>query len=187
MNVGAAGCRTQQRNAHSTESRVVRYQWHPWFEQEVWIHQSRHCLRQAEKVLRCGLSPDLDRHSVEVPLWMFDAVACEAMALAKTPVANAAALAEPKSVLDFFRRAKLAGSSHSKPPMLTTSGDADVQGLNPVAPQFATKPVRAEVSRPVVANATQRMPESARTIARAPPLRTRRALEPAKPAKGGRR
>lgn len=34
------GCTSHQRNTHSTESRVVRYRWHPWFDQEVWIHRT---------------------------------------------------------------------------------------------------------------------------------------------------
>ena len=40
-NVAASGCTSHQRNTHSNESRVVRYPWHPWFDQEVWIHRTR--------------------------------------------------------------------------------------------------------------------------------------------------
>jgi hypothetical protein len=51
---GAAGarCTTKQRNTHSTESRVIRYRWHPWFDREVWIHRTR--VGEALAVARCG-------------------------------------------------------------------------------------------------------------------------------------
>jgi hypothetical protein len=48
---------------HSTESRFVRYRWHPWFDREVWVHQARRDSRPGEPLVRCGLTPDLDARS----------------------------------------------------------------------------------------------------------------------------
>jgi hypothetical protein len=49
--------------------------------------------------VRCGLTPDLDRRSVEIPLWMFDAALCGAMRLAVEPALCAEALRELKILL----------------------------------------------------------------------------------------
>ena len=49
---------------------------------------------RCEPVVRCGLTPDLDARSVEIPLWMFDAAACGVMPTATAPVVTADALRE---------------------------------------------------------------------------------------------
>ncbi len=95
----AAGgcCTSQQRNTHSTESREVRYRWHPWFGLVVWVHLTR--VSQAQDVVRCALTPELGARATEIPLWMFDAAACVLMNLADEPTVDVEALRDLNTLL----------------------------------------------------------------------------------------
>ena len=107
----ARRCTTQQRNTHSTESREVRYRWHPWFGLVVWVHLTR--VIQAQDVVRCALTPELGAHATEIPLWMFDAAACVLMDLADEPTVDVEALRELSTLLRHVR-----GPSDAAVPML---------------------------------------------------------------------
>jgi hypothetical protein len=68
----AHGWTTQQQNAHVTEQREVLYRWHPWHGRTVSIVGAM--VRGGVAIFRCR-SDDSGR-TLEVPQWMFDAVAC---------------------------------------------------------------------------------------------------------------
>ena len=158
----ASGCgdRTQQRNTHSTESRVVRYRWHPWFGQEVWLHQVRRGQPSAGPVLRCGLTPDLDAKAVEIPLWMFDAAACGAMPMATAPVVNTDALRELSRLVEATHATcgVLPQAEH-----LIASGGAHGQDCHPVAFGDPTVPLAAAPAESVVGGDASRTPPTGRT------------------------
>lgn len=64
------------------------------------MHQARRGHRPCEPIVRCGLTPDLDVRSVEIPLWMFDTAACGVMLMATAPVVTADALRELRMLLE---------------------------------------------------------------------------------------
>jgi hypothetical protein len=96
-NVAFERCTSQQRNTHSTETLEVRYRWHPWFGRTVWVHRTR--ALEDQEFVRCGLTPDLDAHANEIPMWMFDAGVCGHMHASDEPVVSLDALRELKSLL----------------------------------------------------------------------------------------
>jgi hypothetical protein len=69
-NGGAAGYTSRQRNTHSTESREVRYPWHPWFGRSVTVYEA--LSKSGHRVCRCGFDDQRNDRSLEVPTWMFD-------------------------------------------------------------------------------------------------------------------
>ena len=164
--------RTQQRNTHSTESRVVRYRWHPWFGQEVWVHQVRRGQRSPGPVLRCGLTPDLDAKAVEIPLWMFDAEACGAMWMATAPVVNTDALHELTRVLEANHATcgVLPQAEH-----LIASGGAHGQDRPVVAAGDTTIDLSGAPAESVVGGDAARTPPAGRTPAGPHDPRTRAA------------
>jgi hypothetical protein len=82
---------------NSTESRVVRYRWHPWFGCTVWIHCTR--VVGDETFVRCGLTPDLTIRASEMPSWMLDAGVCGVMDMAEAPQVCVGALRALKALL----------------------------------------------------------------------------------------
>jgi hypothetical protein len=79
----------------------VRYRWHPWFGRTVWVHRTR--AFEDQQIVRCGLTPDLDAHAIEIPMWMFDAGTCGHMHASNEPVVSMEALRELKSLLTHAR------------------------------------------------------------------------------------
>jgi hypothetical protein len=47
-----------------------------------------------QTVVRCGLEEDPQLHRLEVPLWMFEAAACDRLRLAESCVVSVDALAQ---------------------------------------------------------------------------------------------
>ena len=78
--LAGARCTTQQRNTHSTESREVRYPWHPWFGRMITVYAT--LTKGGHPLCRCGLDDQHHERSLEVPTWMFEPVACERVRLA---------------------------------------------------------------------------------------------------------
>jgi len=70
---GAARCTTRFENAHGTARRAVLYRLHPWFGREVFVHGATD---RAKGVFRCTLDGSDRARSLEIPVWMFDRVAC---------------------------------------------------------------------------------------------------------------
>ena len=91
------------------------------------MHQARQCQWRSETVVRCGLTPDLDARSVEVPLWMFDGAVCDVMVLSEAPTSSAAALRELKILLLATRDANAGQSRQSEHLEPFAPGDAHVE------------------------------------------------------------
>ena len=182
-----AGCTSQQRNTHSTDSRVVRYRWHPWFGQEVWVHQARQCQWHAETVVRCGLTPDLDARSVEVPLWMFDGAVCDVMVLSEAPTSSAAALRELKILLLATRNANAGRSRQSEHLELFAPGDAHVDDSQAVLSGVAIDVVPTSSASADMGDDAHRESHSGRTAAGAHVVRVRRTPIRLHASRGGTR
>jgi cytochrome c551/c552 len=76
QNAGACGCTIARQNTHVIECREVLYRWHPWFGQSVYIHHEID--KPGDAVYRCNLTGGRSDRFLEVPVWMFDRVACAA-------------------------------------------------------------------------------------------------------------
>lgn len=72
-NVVPARNTTPQPRAHDTTLEVL-YPWHPWFGEQVVVHQVID--RRDRAVFRCRLVSNLAAKPREVPQWMFDPAAC---------------------------------------------------------------------------------------------------------------
>ena len=97
---GATGCTTLRHKTHVTTGgtdAVVAYRWHPWFGRNVYVYEVID--RCAGAVARCRLRDGLTEAVQEVPVWMLDAGACDAMRLVPVPVASASALVELRGLL----------------------------------------------------------------------------------------
>ena len=82
---------------HIIESREVRYPWHPWYGQRVWIHAR--FVKNGVASFRCGLEESTGDRSTHLPQWMFDAVACCDLRLTLTPVVSCEPLAPLKALI----------------------------------------------------------------------------------------
>ena len=93
---GSAGT-SRQSNAHSTESREIRYPWHPWYGRPVWIHRA--FVKAGQAVYRCSLEQNLVGPLLEIPQWMLDSGACCRVHGAENPAVDCAALQDLKLLL----------------------------------------------------------------------------------------
>jgi hypothetical protein len=96
--VGAGRCTTRRGNAHRTEERNVLYLWHPWAGYIVHIHSVIE--KAAGDVFRCSRDDGASRRLLELPIWMFDLVACAPMRVATFPQVDIAALQALRTLLD---------------------------------------------------------------------------------------
>src|SRR5262245_45492921 len=124
---GAARCRTPQHKTTLIDVRSVRYPFHPWFGQEVYVlAQGR---RHGQAVLDCRVDLDNAR-TLEVPAWMFDDAACVAAAVTSQPRVCFQALRRLRRLLDTGPcPPATVDDQHPCPP---SKGDAD--GSEPAAP-----------------------------------------------------
>jgi hypothetical protein len=138
---GGLGCTTEGSNTHKTETRVVRYPWHPWYGRPVGVRgiRKRHDL----KVLFCTACDAHEFPVLEVPEWMFDSVICGRLERAERARVDGRALRERKSLLESAtprrEQAVLEAQHHPK-----LSGGADakeiqVESTGPV-PGDSTEP-----------------------------------------------
>jgi hypothetical protein len=134
-NAGVQRCTSRQRNTHSTESRDVRYPWHPWFGRSVTVYEA--LTKGGHAICRCGFDDQRNDRSLEVPAWMFESAACDHLRLTATPFVDCQALIELKAVLQTAPRADVLQAPHHS---LTASGGADATGQRPI-PSLATDPV----------------------------------------------
>ena len=151
----ACGCsraRTRH-NAHKTETWVVRYTWHPLYEQPVEVRVGE----RYHGVVRCFV-PGEERRAKLLPEWMLDEAVCARMHLAKGPCASIAAL---EALLD----------------LLAETGTVDAGShLADVAAHGATIEEEGSAARadgtgpadPVVGDAAGRMPPRGGRAAHAP-------------------
>src|SRR3954471_2686127 len=79
---------TSHHKTHSTGSGdevVVFYAWHPWAGRAVRFHEVIE--RATGTAARCSLADAPIARPQEIPVWMFDPVACRTMRAAPQPVA----------------------------------------------------------------------------------------------------
>ena len=133
---GAGGnCTSRRQHAHVTESRVVLYRWHPWYQQTVYV--SGRSARGEQAVVRCALEQADVARALEVPQWMFDALTCARTSLAVSPSVDVAALREAaillraavrpegRPVLQAEHKCK-PGGAYATHDEITAEGSADV-------------------------------------------------------------
>ena len=84
-------------NTDSTESREIRYPWHPWCGRSVWIHRT--VVKGGRTLYRCSPNQNHEARLFEVPQWMFESDACCQGHSAEKPAANCAALLDLKLFL----------------------------------------------------------------------------------------
>jgi hypothetical protein len=88
---------SRQSNTHSTESREIRYPWHPWYGRPVWIHGA--FVKGGQAVYRCSLEQNHEARRFEIPQWMFDSGACCRVHRAENATVDCAALHDLKLLL----------------------------------------------------------------------------------------
>jgi hypothetical protein len=96
---GGSGRRdtSRQSNTHSTESREIRYPWHPWYGRPVWIHRA--FVKAGQAVYRCSLEQNLEGPLLEIPQWMLDSGVCCRIHSAENAAVDCAALQDLKLLL----------------------------------------------------------------------------------------
>jgi hypothetical protein len=95
---GAGGsCTTRQLDTHNIDCREVRYPWHPWHGQQVWIRRSS--ARTGLPVYQCAADANACRRLLEIPQWMFEASVVCLIRLSATPTPSIEALREVKALM----------------------------------------------------------------------------------------
>ena len=101
-NGGALGCTTEGSNTHKTDTREVRYAWHPWYQRRVLVHGIRK--RTGAIVLQCTLE-EREFPVLELPEWMFDLGTCSYLNIAAAARVNCGSLRALKTLLESVVRA----------------------------------------------------------------------------------
>jgi hypothetical protein len=151
---------SRQRNTHSTESRQVRYPWHPWFGRAVTVSEAP--TRCGQRVCQCGFDDSQNDRSLEVPAWMLESAKCDHLRLAGTPTVGCDALVELSRVLRGALRAdRLQAQHHS----LNAEGGADAAVLTP-STTLAADPVSSASTSdtPALSDAPARHPAQGDSI-----------------------
>jgi hypothetical protein len=94
-----------------------------WYGRAVWIYEIR--MGRAQAAARCGLEPTQCAKSLEVPLWMLEAVSCSTMCRAEDPRVDCTALQKLKTLLHdsvLQDRHPLAGGADADPHETTPTG-----------------------------------------------------------------
>ena len=131
---GGLDCTTEGSNTHKTETREVRYPWHPWYGQSVSVRGIRN--RHGLKVFFCVLDEEHEFPVLEVPEWMFDPVVCVRLERAERARVDGWALRELKSELESARsrqeQAVLEAQHHSKLLGGADAKEIQVESIGPV-------------------------------------------------------
>jgi hypothetical protein len=91
------GCTTERLNTHKTDTREVRYRWHPWYACQVVVRGIRH--RRGVIVLNCRADDDGASPVLEVPEWMFDPRICRRVRQGETATVDCCALRALRTLL----------------------------------------------------------------------------------------
>ena len=97
LNVASRGYTTEQRRTHITDIREVRYRFHPWSGQRVFVKAIG--IRNGPPLLRCRLDDARGFPVLEIPQWMFDVHVCARMELHDRPFVCCQALRDLKTLL----------------------------------------------------------------------------------------
>ena len=146
-NDGECGYTTHQDHTHSTESREVRYPWHPWFGRVIWIKQTR--VNQGQLIVRCALEQRHDARSIELAHWMFDSAVCCQMRMAEAPLVGVEALRELRILLALSAAPKAEGMLQDQHHTLPVKGGADAS-LTQVPRENPTSTVSSAAERSAV-------------------------------------
>src|SRR6516165_3930756 len=120
---------SRQRNTHSTESREVRYSWHPWHDRMVTTHRS--FTRNGRALFFCSVEESLEGRLLEIPQWMFDPAICCRMQLAAVPTVSCEALLDLKTVLQCALPPEREVVLQAQHPCLLSRGGADAKITEP--------------------------------------------------------
>ena len=141
-------CTTRQRNTHNTESREVRYPWHPWCGRTVTVYEA--LTKGGHPVCWCGFDDQRNGRSLEVPTWMFDPGTRDPLRLAGTPMVSCQALIVLKVLLETAQRGDMLQGQHRS---LNATGGADATVRTP-PPTLAAEPLSVSATpTSVVSNA----------------------------------
>ena len=94
---GLHGYTTEQRKTHITDIREVRYRFHPWSGQRVFVKAIG--IRNGPPLLRCRVDDARGFPVLELPQWMFDVHVCARMELHDRPLVCCQALRDLKALL----------------------------------------------------------------------------------------
>ena len=96
-NGAARYCNTQGSNAHITGERQVLYAWHPWSDGIVTVHSIID--KGTGPVARCCLAGEAAGLPLEIPIWMFDRMACAAARFEDDPQVGITSLSALRALL----------------------------------------------------------------------------------------
>lgn len=116
-------CKTRLSNTHNTAERRVLYDYHPWAGRSVGI--DRVVEKSGIAVARCKLSSDAPGLPLELPLWMFDRLACSAVRCLQHPQVDLVALCDLRCLLT-----EIAGTDGSKAAASSTAPDLSADVLS---------------------------------------------------------
>ena len=169
---------TPRRNAHSIETRVVLYRWHPWHERAVYVVST---LEKIEPVFRCALEPGDRVRTIDIPQWMFDPAVCRRIEIVTSPSVSVTALRDLAQVYASVRGAEpraMVEAEHSTTP--------DRGGAHAIpdgtAAERPARAVSAPANKSFVARSSSGSSRPGRAADRKAPARTPRA-----PVRRGRR
>ena len=100
--VAGPDCTTEGSNTHKTDTREVRYAWHPWYQRRVLVRGTRK--RYGATVLQCTLE-EREFPVLELPEWMFDLGTCSYLNIAAAARVNCGSLRALKTLLESVVRA----------------------------------------------------------------------------------
>ena len=140
-------CTSRQRNTHSTESREVRYLWHPWCGRSVTVYET--LTKGGQPVCRCGVDDQRNDRSLEVPAWMFESALCDHLRVVEAPCVDGQALIALTTVLQTARRAAVLEAQHDS---VIAAGGADAT-VQPPSTSLATDAVSSAAFPPALSDA----------------------------------
>ncbi len=100
LSVGVLYCTTQLSNTHNTSERLVLYDHHPWAGLDV--QMLGYVERSRISFARCRLRGDERCLPLELPLWMFDRVACSSIRSERLPEVDLSSLLALQILLGEF-------------------------------------------------------------------------------------
>ena len=122
-------CTTKQLETHNIDCREVRYPWHPWHGQQVWIRRSS--TRGGMPVHQCAADASAQRRLLEIPQWMFEASVVCLVRLLPSPVPCIEALREVRELLRSGQSPNADLMIKAKRQSLTRKGDPDATPKTP--------------------------------------------------------
>jgi hypothetical protein len=123
--VDARCCTTRRHDTHSMDSRELRYPWHPWHGQPVWIRRTS--ARGGVPVFQCSLDPSSGKRLLEIPQWMFDASVVCLVRLSPSPLACSEALQALKELIGPRRATANPEVVQGRHPSLSHAGGSDAK------------------------------------------------------------